>query len=1109
MPAEPIATDSRILVASGARHSEALLLGELEADLDRLGESLLARPALLVVPSQSLRQHLLTALAERRPAIAGLWCRTLYGLAAELMRQAGLPLPGELDPLMLIARRLGRDEPTLASSFEHLVDGYRSGAASVSDLMDAAFDPAHAEALDEVLVKEGSEAAGRQALERARAVIRLAARSAKRLEERGLLRRPAVLLRAAELLRGGAPNPFQPSAVHVYGFADATGVATDLIEALLDRHPTTLYLDRPADPAEPGGEPAGSLFGRRFRERLTDHAPIGQPTGRAVREPPGARLDAFRSLGAGAEAREVARRLRALLDGGARPERLGVVARRLDGYLSPLRVQCWRYGVPFSGLAARGPVTPGGRIVGAVLDLLLLGRRAPVERWLDARQQGFGKTASFDLRLALHSLGAARLEDLPGLPLGRLIRGKRVPLPVRLGFDPAEQPPAAGDGEEHDKERRVLLRRRSVPATTVRNAAQTARDLCKRFDRWPQKASLSRHFTLLTSLLREGLGWRPDSALTAEIEARLEGGGRGLEAMELNREELHLVLRELLADVGRERLGGQGAGVQILDATEARGRTFDHLFLIGLNGGLFPRTVREDPLLSDSLRRLLARQGFGVLPDLPAKREGAEEERYLFAQLLSAAPAVTLSWQQVDDDNGARTVSPLVERLRWSAASPFAGDPPLVRPPHAPALAGAIPQGAGAPRGVAPVPRPLLESAIEAALGGDRADLAPVLALGLDDLAAARQIADARLRILNEMDPPRSQVATLGPYLGVVGPPLSDDDPRRDETLFVTTLERMCACPWQTMLTRLLRIEPLPDPLDTLPAIDPLLIGNVVHRAAEAVVERRLGRSEDAAAPPRGRLALPISWPEEPELQEILLDASGDALRASGVGLPGFDRVVALAARPYLDELRRSDWPDGARVPVLGGEVRDHIKLADGPPPRRLAFRVDRIDGPGDRPVYTDYKTGRGSISAAEDGAKRRRAMLAQVRAGLRLQVPAYALAGSGSGRYLFLHPEFKGVREIAIEGTDTEMAAAFDGAVAAALEAWRQGAFPPRVVEPDRDHEPKQCGWCEVAQACVRGDSGTRRRLRDWAVRDAAAAAGPVAAARALWRLPLDEKER
>ncbi len=511
--------------------------------------------------------------------------------------------------------------------------------------------------------------------------------------------------------------------------------------------------------------------------------------------------------------------------------------------------------------------------------------------------------------------------------------------------------------------------------------------------------------------------------------------------------------------------------------------------------------MREDPLLGDPLRRLLAREGFGVLPDLPVKREGAEEERYLFAQLLSAAPAVTLSWQQVDDDNAARTVSPLVERLRWAEGSGLAADPPLARPLHVPSP----------PAGDDAAPRPLLESALQTALAGDRAALGPILALGLADLPEPRATAAARMRILEEMDPPLATPPRLGPYLGIVGPPLSKEDPRSADTLWVTTLERMCGCPWQTLLTRLLRLEPLPDPLETLPAIDPLLIGDVVHRAAEAVVASRLGETGRAKLPPPGRLPLPVAWPDDERLPAILERAASAALRHRGIGLPGFDRVVALAAMPYLEQLRRLDWPDGARVPVLGSEIEDSLELPGERPPRRLAFRADRLDGGDGSRIYTDYKTGRRGISKAASKAARKKSLLKEVRAGLRLQVPAYALAGAGLGRYLFLHPALEGPEEArvaTVRSDEREPLEAFVQAVAAALEAWREGAFPARVVRADEDKEPLRCRYCEVAEACVRGDSGARRRLRRWAAAEPAAAS-PEAAAHTLWRLPLGGSER
>ena len=109
-----------------------------------------------------------------------------------------------------------------------------------------------------------------------------------------------------------------------------------------------------------------------------------------------------------------------------------------------------------------------------------------------------------------------------------------------------------------------------------------------------------------------------------------------------------------------------GAGVQVLGVIDARGRTFDHLFVLGLNRGVFPRTVREDPVLSDALRRLLERGGHGVLPDLPIKRRGLRrgEISVRSPSLLKSAGDAS-SWLELDDSDRAMPPSPLIERLRW------------------------------------------------------------------------------------------------------------------------------------------------------------------------------------------------------------------------------------------------------------------------------------------------------------------------------------------------------------------------------------------------------------------------------------------------------------
>ena len=60
-------------------------------------------------------------------------------------------------------------------------------------------------------------------------------------------------------------------------------------------------------------------------------------------------------------------------------------------------------------------------------------------------------------------------------------------------------------------------------------------------------------------------------------------------------------------------------GVRVLNAAAARGLSFRALFILGLNEGVFPRTIREDAFLRDRDREILERDlGFKVNPKLAA-----------------------------------------------------------------------------------------------------------------------------------------------------------------------------------------------------------------------------------------------------------------------------------------------------------------------------------------------------------------------------------------------------------------------------------------------------------------------------------------------------------
>jgi superfamily I DNA/RNA helicase len=1063
-------------------------LGELAAEA-RKNPALLARPVRIVVPSRSLRLHLGSAIVRARGrSVAGVTIQTLHGLAFEVLERAGEPAPQGMPLFDVVAQRLARGERVLRQGLGDLVDGYAAVAGTVRDLLDAGLEPELFDAADEVLASDGPRGAGRAEVERARSLVRVAARTEAVMREVGLGRVSTLLRRAAEILAAD-PGALPCRALLVHGFSDATGVATDLLQALL-RRGAVVILDHPPDPAGGGG------VERTFTERFTERLGV---VSRFVPAPPGpvsgtdVRVERFEAVGAEAEAREVARRVRALLDGGARPEGVGVVARDLGPYALLLARHFRRLGVPFSAVGTRGALEPAGRRVRAVLELLRRGEEAPADRWLDAAARLPRGGLLVDLRLAFYALGAGRLRDVAELAVDGFLQEGSYPLPIRQGLRAAE----VEEGEEGGE---AYAARRRVDGEQIRAAVRAAARLRERLSGWPDEARAGEHLRRLRALLVRELRWDLRAAPAQPVLEALAALEREVPAeFPLTREELRTLLGRALDDVGTAPLGGHGGGVQVLTVTEARGRTFEHLFVAGLNRDVFPRGVREDPLLPDDLRRILQR----VLPDVPIKRAGFDEERYLYAQLLAASPAVTLSWQTADADGRPLSPSPLLRGVRAEEKAPalYAPDRLTLRPADEQAVIAAL-----------HAPRPRFGAVLAAALEEARAELPPEV-LGYGDLRPA-DLAATRVAVLDEMDPDlrtpegRAVRARLGPYLGFIGSVRPGADPRRRD-LFITYLETMAACPWQLFLGRLLRLEPTPDPLAALPGADPLLLGNTVH----AVLERIVGEAAAGAEP--GALPILVSWPAPLDLGPMLVEESERLLAAEGINMPGLARALAERARPLVEAAGAADWPAGGILPVLRAESRDEVAVYDATGrDRPLRFRADRVDAAGAGLRFTDYKTGR-PLSASRSAATRRRHFLERVRAGTHLQAAAYLLAAGGEpavGRYLYLRPGLEEEeRELAVTLDDREIGAAFAQAVRAVLAAWDAGSFFPRVVDPAGRNEPARCGYCAVAEACVRGDSGARNRLFEWTGR-AGQAEGLAPAEESLlavWRLPAREKEK
>ncbi|MFQ5525961.1 MAG: PD-(D/E)XK nuclease family protein [Thermoanaerobaculia bacterium] len=1066
---------ARAITAAGPRLCEALLLQKLDEFFDERGAEVLARPIRLVVPSKSLRWHVLErVLAHRGRAVAGVDCRTHHGLAVTVTEQAGKRAAISTDLFPLFARRLAHEETPLRRTLDHLRDGYTSILASVSDLLDAGLDPAHVEALEEVLESEGSAVATPFEVERAKSLVRVASRTSSVLATQGLGRSSHLLQAATGLIKQN-PELLPSSAVFVYGYNDATGLTADFLLALVQTFGGAFFLDDPPDPIDPTVADSGVAFARAYRERVA--VALGSERDPSRPSRPG--LEAFRAVGSDAEVREAARRIRSLVDAGNRPERIGVVTRRLGAYHRAVRTHFDRLGIPFSGVAREGPPHPSSFRVGAVVELLKQRDQVPLERWLDARSLAPGLRN--DLELGFHALGIARLSEAAVLDVKRFIRTARggskgsdlgLPLPVRTGFD-------AGAGEPR-------AAHRYLATSHIEEAVASARALSGALSKWSRLDTLGGHLDALRSLLSEHLDWQASSRIHSDLLAEIDKWSGGIpDDVELDFHEFATLLSFRLENFGSTELGGSGGGVQVLEVVEARSRTFEHLFVLGLNRGVFPRVIQEDPLLPDRLREVISRHGFGVLPDLQRKLPGFDEERYLFAQLLSSSPRITLSWLEVDDEHALRTPSPLIERLRWSSNAP---DQDLRQPATAHPVLSRSPDGSGL--------QPALECAIVAGTEGTREQFAELLdiaereARARFDSAGDEDLTRIRLRILDEADPVRGTDAgeaihgRLGPFFGFVGPAVTSSDPRNRERLFVTTLEQVARCPWRTFVERVLRVETLPDPLEVLPGVNPLLIGNLVHRVLEEIVDDGLDVSVEDLEQARSAAGSTVRWPGPEELEGILLRNARTVAFEQGITLAGFDRVLASVCGRHLEIANELDWIDQvSRFSILASELYGDIEWSE--PPATIAFKADRVDRNADRLIFTDYKTGKG-LRAGRYRTSDRKLLLEGLRSGEWLQAAIYALAGGGSedaGRYLFVGPTFEEGqnREIVLRASDEEARSLLERALRATLGAWRDGAFFPRLVQHDQNVEPPLCRFCDVAEACLRGDSGARGRLRSW----------------------------
>lgn len=1132
------AAGPRLVRGASARELEAHLLAELGAACAaaRADARLLAAPLRVVVPSADLR-HALSARIARHcgPSALGLRVDTLRGLARAVHAACGeTPARGEALALVY-AERAARAQPELAARLGAIEGGLARAAQSVRDLLSAGLLPEHERAAGEAL--RGLR--GEHALELA--LVRAACACASALAKDGLALPGGELRRAAQLVRERGELALPARALHVYGFGDAAGPARALLSALCERESAQLYLELPADPALPEGEPDASVqaAAEAFARRVARFAGETRTAERAR-----AALESFDAVGARAELREALARAGEAIARGTAPERIALVARTLGAHAPWLAPECAERGLPFSGPRAPLELDPPHARLARLLELSAAGSRAPLEAWLELVERpwiGWDDATEHvlphalrraDLLLGLASLGYARVDELAAAELA-LDAGTRLPLPARLGsaHEGSSAAEARDDGDERDeldgpdepdeaqleshasapgtaaepRRASAAVLRRSLPAAAVLQAQALARELHARAAGLGARRALRAWCADLRELAGARCGWSGASAHGACLEqllARLEQ--LGAQELPFDGPEFRALCMQQLEELDARPLGGRGGGLQVLDALHARGLCFDELIVLGLERDAFPRRVAEDFLLRDEARAALA----ALLPDLHLRLDGQIEERALFAQLCGSAPRVTLAWQRSDEDGRERCASTFVERLR---------------------LQGVLARHASVPRerraqlaapwcGTPTRPRSARESLECAALSEGQAGFERLIALGLEQaldelepraragLPPAAELGAARARVLAECEPRHARRLSL--YAGWVGPPSALV---WHSALGASQLEALARCPWQHFLRHRLRLEAAPDPLASVPQIDARLVGNTAHALLEALVRRALG---SAAADPRtleqlvaggGRV---LAATELAPDAALALDCARVEARAVGLQLEGLIGVLAAAARLHAARALELDFRAGARR-VLAAEVEGEARFELDPlGALAIAFRADRADleleGAQRVLRLVDYKSGK-PLSDKKKPETRAQDLRAKLARGQALQAALYALSGAAlgleaRGAYLYTNPDIETDCALAeVHSSDAAALEAARGALRTLLAALHAGAYAPRL-EDTRGLEPSTCKHCEGARACVRGDTLARAHLRERMHAAEAGASAAERAASALW---------
>ncbi len=945
-------------------------------------------PLLITVPSDALRRHLKLLLTrENQLSFINLQLLTFHQLSLRLIAEAEGAQVGTLYDDLFFEETLGQIIETRqpgTEAFQSIIQ--RTGGCpalwqTLRDLRDGLVDPAVAlEALAEGTFAQRTSRRTADLLALLRTVLRFCAE--KHLRDHSDIDRAATAhAQDSKLLK-------QFEQIFFYGFYDLTQIQLDLFHAVA-RYPTTLFF--PLLSMQPSHE--AWSFAEDFYQRYVQgrsgaenvrNLPAEPEAGalpltlrvfdqRSDRNygslPPNWRCQIFDVFGMHDEVTTVAKEILRLVDDtNMEFHQIGVVARSLESYGPTIKEVFAQHQIPITG-AIEEPLIQFPLTKAVILLLHLPARdyvRSDVIDLLSSPY--FQLSAAADFRADLCDLASRELAICKGIEEWE-----------RLGCY------SATGMSLHQISDDEVPRVTQIPAVQVSLLLNIVRDLSSDLGRLPAHASWSYYAKAWNELLGKYLGIASHSGAddarlnlvsnkiieTLDQIAALSAIQSDVSLSRFSETFQHWLERCTILSINKNT-----AGVAVSNATTARGISFRALFIVGMNEGVFPRTIREDAFLRDADREVLERDlGYKVSQKLAA----FEEEKLIFTLLVSAArERLYCSFQRADDAGRALSPSWYLSELKRALASACGEQ----LSEHT------IPRGITDKANIDPFDREELLVPEELAV---RLSLTNKSAQSLIDAAdLSSDLFKQGVETIKKID---LSTEKLDVFDGLIRSPTEHWQRLTERGLSPTRLELYARCPFQYFARQLLGLQRLQVPEGAI-GPSPAEIGELGHLILKLTYQTLIesgyfsGKAQTISIDALLALAAETAFADYEAKNPIGYPLVWDTVRETLIGLLrevlsrdlqelALSGYLPVAVEADLNDRLPSDWPQPLKaVPVHG--------------------RIDRIDIDPlhDRIRVVDYKFKFSAQPSSEDNDLCRAALRGQ-----RLQPPLYTVLGQARSK--------------------------------------------------------------------------------------------------------------